>query len=323
MLIHIPNSAFLNNIECFLSKLNINDPDIIEVTFNEKWTAVHPLVLSMTTAILLSGKLRNTSIINKCPAARSTPYLQRMGLFNNLSTIPQTHITEHESSGRFIPLTQLKNSNDLTKFITDIVPLLHASPTQVRPIQYVISELVRNVIEHAQSPIGAIVCAQYFKKSGRISIGVADAGIGIRQSMFYFYPTSNDLEAIRLALRPGITGTTSKYGGTEENGGAGLFFTKSIAKVGRNHFVIISGNALYKLRHDPLLQETVFLYADPFQDIHTKSSDIPIWQGTAVGIDINIDSHQNFEELLKLIQKAYRLNVNDVIKRKYKKARFI
>ena len=37
-------------------------------------------------------------------------------------------------------------------------------PEQAEAIRYVVSELVRNVLEHASSSCGAIVAAQYYKK---------------------------------------------------------------------------------------------------------------------------------------------------------------
>ncbi|EKD47873.1 MAG: hypothetical protein ACD_65C00239G0001, partial [uncultured bacterium] len=38
------------------------------------------------------------------------------------------------------------------------------------------SELVRNVLEHSMSKHGAIVSAQYYKKSNTVRIGIADTG---------------------------------------------------------------------------------------------------------------------------------------------------
>ncbi|MDP2932730.1 MAG: ATP-binding protein, partial [bacterium] len=177
--------------------------------------------------------------------AKSRHYLERMGLFKILGVKTGISVIEHEPSGRFVPISRITDSAELDKFITDIVPLLHLEPEQAEPIRYVISELVRNVLEHAQTPDGAIVCAQFYKKSNAIKIGVADTGIGVKSSINSSYEASDDLAAIKLALTPGITGTTNKVGGTESNAGAGLFFIKSIAKTNRDFFVIYSGNAMY------------------------------------------------------------------------------
>ena len=128
-----------------------------------------------------------------------------------------------------------------------MIPLLHLEPEQAQTIGYVVSELVRNVIEHADAQNGAVICAQYYKKSNSIRIGIADTGFGIKKTINQSYLAKNDLEAIGLALRPGITGTTKKEGGTEQNAGAGLFFIKSIATVNRDFFIIYSGRGFYKL----------------------------------------------------------------------------
>ena len=170
-----------------------------------------------------------------------------MGLLHRLNLPSPTEINQHESAGRFIPLTHICNSQDLHNFITDMIPLLHAGPHEADPIKFIVSELVRNVIEHSNSPVGAFICAQYFKDKQRVSIGIADTGVGIMKSMTHNHIAESHLDAILLALRPGITGTTKRIGGTEANAGAGLFFTRNIAKALQNYFVIYSGTGMYKL----------------------------------------------------------------------------
>jgi len=248
------------------------------------------------------------------------PYLVRMKLFDYLGVASELTLQEHESAGRFIPLTNIKDGVSLTTFIEELVPLLHTNPNQADSIKYTISELVRNVLEHAQATQGAIVCAQYFKKSNRISIGVADTGVGVKKTISVSYPVTSDGEAIKLALIPGVTGTTSRPGGTEVNAGAGLFFIKSIAKVNQNFFVVCSGKGMYKLLKT---RGAMKLYSDPTDDNHSFREDLPYWQGTAVGVDITVDNNQDFAELLALIRGVYRLDVRDRIKSRYKKARFI
>src|SRR3989339_511266 len=136
-----------------------------------------------------------------------------MGLFKFLGVDSGIKITEHEPAGRFVPLTQIKDSDALTKFITEVTPLLHLEPKNAEPIRYIMSELIRNVLEHSLSKYGAIVCAQYYKKSNTVRIGIADIGIGIWKSINESYNPKNDMEAIRLALTPGITGKTRREGG--------------------------------------------------------------------------------------------------------------
>lgn len=314
---YIPNSAFLGNIDPFLRAFDVSNPGSLEITANKKWISVHPVVLSMIAAIGLSLESRN--IHCEPVEATSKHYLQRMGLFSLLKIDSGIKIVEHEAAGRFIPLTQIFNNEDLTRFITEMIPLLHLGPKQVEPIRYIISELTRNVFEHSGSPIGAILCAQYYKKSNRISIGIVDRGVGIKETISQSHKAVDDTEAIKLALTPGITGTTKRMGGTDYNAGAGLFFIKSIAKVNQDFFIIYSGNSMYKLLKD---KNKTRLYGDPFRDKHSVGGDFPYWQGTVVGIDINLNSKEEFSMLLELIRQTYTKTVTERRKEHYK-AKFI
>ena len=318
MKIHFPNSAFIGNIDPFLKQVDFTDPKSLEITANEKWISVHPIVLSLVAALGLPVKPQR--IVCKKFTAKSGHYLERMGLFGFLGIDSGMKIKKHEPAGRFIPLTQIKNQDELTNFVAEMVPLLHLEPTQASSIKYVVSELVRNVLEHAQSDIGAVVCAQYFMKSNKIRIGIVDTGVGIRKTIQRAHAAKSDLDAIHLALIPGITGTTRKEGGTDLNAGAGLFFIKSIAKVNHEYFMIYSGNAMYKL----LPKHRGELFADPFRDRHSADEDYPYFRGTAVGVDIALEGNKEFEELLSLIRDIYAKTVKERKRARYQKGpRFI
>jgi len=319
MKLNLPNSAFLGNIDPFFRTFDNSKPDKLVITANKKWVSVHPVVLSMVAALgLKTGK-----VFCEKMEATSKHYFERMGLFKFLGIDSGIQITEHESAARFIPLTQIKNSDELTKFITEMIPLLHLEPGQAKTIKYIVSELVRNVLEHSYSDIGAILSAQYYKKSNTIRIGIADIGVGIKNSINQSHFTSTDLKAIQLALTPGITGTTNKEDGTEYNAGAGLFFIKSIAKVNKDFFLLYSGNAMYKLLKSASLKQKVTLYADPFNDRHSVDENLPYWSGTLIGIDISLDSTKEFSLLLDLIRETYVQTIRDRKKAKYRRPRFI
>lgn len=322
MKIHLPNSAFLGNIDPFFKSIDIDDSSSLEITFNEKWVSVHPIVLCMISALWLSTKNKSNLKIQTLET-KSKNYFERIGLFKVLGYDSGINIVEHDPSGRFIPITIVKNSDELNNFIKDMIPLLHQEPEQVNPINYVISELVRNVLEHSKSNSSAIISAQYYKKSNTIRIGVVDNGIGIKEAISKSYNIESDIDAIKMALTPGITGTTTNIGGTEFNAGAGLFFIKSIAKVNRDFFVMYSGDAMYKLLRTPAKNKKIILYSDPFNDKCSKKENLPYWQGTAVGIDICLDRHQAFDQLLDLIKKTYRKSRNEQKKKRFKKPRFI
>lgn len=318
MKIHIPNAAWLNSIDPFLEGFDPTHPDELQITFHKKWMSIHPMVLSMIASLGIG--MAPSSITCELLEAKSKNYLERMGLFDLLGIESGIHITKHEAAGRFVPLTQIKTSEELTRFITDVTPLFHLKPIHAEPLRYVLSELIRNVLEHSMSEQGAIVSAQYYSKSNTIRVGIADTGVGVWQTINHSYNPKNDLAALQLALTPGITGTTKREGGTEYNAGAGLFFIKSIATVNKDFFVIYSGKAMYKLLKRK--GKRIVLHANPFEDRHSKRDDLPSWAGTAVGIDLSLDTTQEFSLLLKLINETYNQAIKDRKKAKHKNPQF-
>jgi len=124
--------------------------------------------------------------------------------------------------------------------MAEVVPLLHLSdePEQARAVHYVLSEMIRNVREHSDSRHGAVVCAQYYtgeRAGGRpyVSVGVADTGRGVRESLRWNYPeVDDDRKAVLAAIKPGITGAVPTQYGHSNNAGAGLFYTRRRAHMG-------------------------------------------------------------------------------------------
>lgn len=322
MRIYLPNSVWIGNIDPFLRAFDTKNRGILEIDSHTKWVSVHPVVLSMVASLGLKMMNEGKKIKFFKLTATSKHYFERMGLFKILKLDSEMKIVEHESAGRFITIQVIKDTNELDKFIKEMIPLLHSEQKKVEPIIYIIFELVRNVFEHAFSEEGAIVCAQYYKKSNIIRIGVVDNGIGIKKSLEKLYHPKDDMTAISLALTPGITGTTKKIGGTEENAGAGLFFIKSLAKVNRDFFMVYSGNGMYKLLKNPRNRE-IKLIADPLKDHSSHNNDYPYWQGTVVGIDLCLNEHQDFNELLDLIRNFYEKLRKQKSKERYKRPRFI
>lgn len=321
MKLYLPNSARLQNLAGFLRKYDPTSPDVMNFSMHQKWVAVHPIVLAFTACVANHVNKNGGTISGSIPRIGSLPYLIRMGLFKYLHLDYGRGISAHEESGRFIPIQQIKTTSELSDFIVNVIPLLHATPEQVEPIRYVISELVRNVLEHSGAPGGAFLCAQYFKNTGTLSLGVADDGVGIRSTMSRYHPVPTDLDALLLAMRPGVSGTSPRLGGTAYNAGAGLFFTKSISCASRNYFAIYSGSAMFKLLKTPI-RKTIYLHADAKRDYHSSEQSLPRWEGTAVGVDISLAGQQTFADLMGIIRDAYGLDVKAQTKAKYKKPRF-
>ena len=323
MKIYFSNSDFLRNFDRFLDAVDLTDLDSLLIESHPKWLSVHPAVLTFSAALAL--RARKNMTLGPL-TAKSGSYLDRMGLFRFSNQPSPFAITYNEEAGRFIPLTQVRNASEQSSFISDMIPLLHLPPEKTNAIKYVIGELVRNVLEHACASDGAIIAAQYYQKSNSVRMGICDGGIGVRASMSENWPekSTTDLNALKWALTPGISGTTRKEGGTYDNAGAGLFFIKSIAKTTRNYFMIYSGSGVYKLLlSDARKKSPPSITADPEKDPHTERNDASFFQGTLVGIDINLGGTLEFDTLLSSIHDVYGSAIRERKKQKYKEPRFV
>jgi len=323
MKVHLSNYDYLRNFDVFLRSLDTSNPERLEITTNDKWIGVHPAILALVAAIGTGVKPENIEF--DAITARSGHYLDTMGLFSILKKTSPFKILSHEPAGRFIPLTQIRTQREQSKFISEMIPLLHLEPHQVDAIKYTVGEIVRNVLEHSGSEKGAIVAAQYSQKSKTIRLGICDTGIGIPQSIGQMWHShaDSDLEAIKWALVPGVSGTTMREGGTSDNAGAGLFYVKSISMVTRDYFVVYSGSGVYRLLKRRSDVRSIKLNANPDADKHAETSNAPYLQGTLIGIDISLDQIDEFAAILKLIRSAYTSAVAARRKARFKRPQFI
>jgi anti-sigma regulatory factor (Ser/Thr protein kinase) len=321
--LYIPNSIALRNFDSIFktNDFDFSDKDV-DIRFHKQYVAMHPVGLAFYASLADRFRLEH---INRHAAInfkiRSIPYLQRMGLFRVFNYSDPVPIKEHEESGRFISLMKVRNASELSAFIKTVDPILHTTRDNSRVIKHVFSELLRNVLEHSNAKYGGNVCATYNKKKAKISIGISDAGIGIYESMKLHHNVKNHKEALIKALKPGYSGTTSRIGGTSENAGAGLFFTKCIAQSTRNHFLIYSGDSYFKLNLTPSTLNIGF-NADPNDDFCSLRDNLPFYQGTLIGIDVNITDTRAFNNLINKIGSAYQLNVKQTKKDYYKRINF-
>lgn len=318
---YFSNQGNLRYFASFLERLNFDEPNSLKIFTDERWVNVHPAHLVLAAALAKKVGEKNAKIITDVP--ESARYLDRMGLYKLISTpSPFGKYTHNDSSGRFIPITFVKSTADQSRFITEMVPLLHLDDNDASTIKYIIGELVRNVLEHSLSRDGAVVAAQYFKNTNRISLAICDTGIGLWKALQIWHPHT-DKDAIKLALTPGISGTTRKEGGTSENAGAGLFFIKSIAKTTRSNFAIYSGSAAYILKKTRSDQKKPTLKADPFKDSCVLKSDLAKFDGTLVAVDISLDVTVEFKQMLDMIGDVYDSAIRERRSQRFRKPNFI
>lgn len=321
MKITFSNVDQLKSFNYFLRTNELEDNSKLEIIAETSWLNIHPACIAFAAALAAEVGREKTEILTQ--NEKAAMYLDRMGLYNYSRDVCPVLYEKHEEAGRFIPVMQIKTDVEQSRLIADLHPILHLSPEKANTIKYVLGELIRNVIEHSESQNGAFVAVQYVAAKQKLSVGICDTGIGLRASLERFHAPVDDLDAIRLALMPGVSGTTAREGGTGDNAGAGLYIVKSISKITRNYFVIYSGDSAYKLhKYDKRVKFGPRLNENPFADKHTAYDGLPSFGGTLIGLDITLTNTLQFDEILERIKVSYSQAIRDRRKRKYNEVRF-
>lgn len=297
----VSTNATLLAAKSFLSQSNyFSRPEQgARLVLHPVWMHLEPFALAMIAAWSRWCE-QNEIEVHVSNRTRSADYAWRMNLFQYLPGIEYNPPrVEHEEAGRFMPIKNVRNTDEARAVVADISALLHLTdnPEGLAAVQYCISELIRNVLEHSGSDQGAFVCAHNFAHAQipRVAIGIADCGAGIAAHLGRAYPEAlqSDDRALQLALKPGVTGAIAGLYGTPDNAGAGLFITRSIAKGTGGYFLIYSGNACYRLRRADVQGQAV-LFPDALDERHDLWSFDNRWQGTVVAVEIRTDRILDF-----------------------------
>ena len=170
---------------------------------------------------------------------------------------------------------------------------LRTDRASIAAVEWSLGEIMDNVISHAESPIGGFVQATTYQESNRVEFIVADAGIGIPQSM----NIGRHDDALMQAIAEGVTRDR------RENAGNGLFGSYQVAALSsEGQFEINSGHG--------------HLYYDRRRDVvQTQRRKIP-YQGTAVRCGIGLGNADLLRDALKFRGEIHH-PVYDVVERRY------
>ena len=181
----------------------------------------------------------------------------QVGNFLKRARLPQLLGGESEDVGasgadRIFPLTQIHKSKEIQPCVNELMRLLAIEDPEIADaIRYSLVELLRNVVQHAYSDIGAVVIGNYYPKAGQVDIVVVDFGRGIRMALQERYrEIKDDYKAVKFALQPHVSGTFphGAYESMASNAGLGLFFIREIAARSGGGFFLGSGSMLAAIR---------------------------------------------------------------------------
>ncbi|OGQ19548.1 MAG: hypothetical protein A2138_24940 [Deltaproteobacteria bacterium RBG_16_71_12] len=212
---------------------------------------------------------------------------------------------EARERGRTVTLTRVKGRGPKEQISSKIVKLLLPSTPETLEaanlFRYVLVELLRNVGQHSQDPLGGIVAAQIndagpYANKPALQLVVVDNGIGIFEALRRARPSiTTASEAIVRALEPHVSGAFAEgESGSGENAGLGLFFIAEMAKLTDGRlFVASRGATLFLDRSDDELAQPVL-----------TNGDAPDYPGTLVVFETEIGHVHDYDGIMARIRDA-------------------
>jgi len=167
-------------------------------------------------------------------------------------------------------LDELDDSNDIKNYL-----------------QYLISEMMDNVISHSCSEDGGLVLIEYDYPNKSIQVMIIDSGIGLSKGLLNEYKVDNEKDAIKKAMEKEITGSNSfgTYNNVQKHAGLGLYFLSRIINETKGNLTIVSNNAMYSNK-------------DELYDNIDSS-----FKGTLIAFEIYIDNLEyEFRQLFNIIK---------------------
>jgi hypothetical protein len=218
--------------------------------------------------------------------------------------------TQQFNSNQLKPLIAVRAHADLSKVLSRAEDYTSGFNVEYeKTLRYVISELLYNTMEHGKrfftrdglyegGPIGdpggvkqcpSIVQFTWYSNRQEMSFIVADLGIGIKRHLENVYPTfANDVDALKYAIRPGVTGTrASDPYEAKNNAGVGLFLSSNIVRKLKAEMYIVSGSGV--------------LHVSP-RDV-TGSVLMQHWPGTFVLVNLKLSKGATGVNLHKMMSE--------------------
>lgn len=214
---------------------------------------------------------------------------KKMGARGLFSVLP--HTGQRFKGDPFKPLFAVRTNDDFRQVIAAAESYTkNFNVEYTETLRYVLSELLYNTMEHGKVfgakglvslRIPSIVQFTWYAQRNEIHFVIADIGMGVRRHIEQTYPgQSSDEDAIRLALRPKISGTFGNNDPyrTKNNAGMGLYISSNIVRRLNADMHIISGNGLSHISPRDVTGRT----------IENR------WPGTFVLVTLRIENNPEF-----------------------------
>ncbi len=173
-------------------------------------------------------------------------YLSRMN-FNRLFSKDTFEGFTRREAQTFTPCLWIDPSNEAAETAEPVATAagsaLTLTPVEEITVELAVTEMVQNVLDHAQSPVGGFVVAQGGKRKASVfELAIADPGLGISASLrriAKYESLDTDLAGIQEALKPGVTSNPEG-----NNSGVGLSALRNAVRQNGGTLIVRSGTAV-------------------------------------------------------------------------------
>lgn len=185
-------------------------------------------------------------------------YLRHLGFFDFIGMGEGNEVGEALGSVTYLPITKIeKPIVDLqtqnvqewydeiisqTRRFANLLSGTHEYTEENKLYHYALREIVRNVFEHSSTD-ECYLCGQRWA-DGRVEVAVIDEGIGISSSLKRSFEIESEIEALKMAIKPGVSCTTeiAESDNVYGNSGFGLYVLEQLVS-SFGWFMLGSGNA--------------------------------------------------------------------------------
>tara|TARA_R110001583_G_C5620459_1_gene406225 strand:+ start:197 stop:1183 length:987 start_codon:yes stop_codon:yes gene_type:complete len=172
-------------------------------------------------------------------------YLRHLGFFDFIYMGGGKQVGEATGSMTYLPITRISRPDidmscqhvdawyadiiSKTRRLANVLSGTNTDSQEHRLYHYALREIVRNVFEHSECN-ECYICGQRWH-DGRVEVAVVDEGVGIANTLSRSHNIDSDLNALRIAIKPGISRTTntSEADNTYGNSGFGLYVLSELA----------------------------------------------------------------------------------------------
>ncbi len=185
-------------------------------------------------------------------------YAIRMHLWESIGGQASNTVKENATEEKFLPIHSFsenkRNVNDVVDKLAKIIKK-NTSEEIKNSLSACLQEIVNNFFDHANAKkeLPCLVAAQSWPKAKLLQVAIADAGIGIRDSLSRnseLHPALNKRNACELASEYGITSKPN-----QGHSGYGLTLAKDLMKLCGGTFALFSGDEIFWLEQEQSASE--------------------------------------------------------------------